>query len=140
MNLISKEIVFEDYTEVVDMLQKISNFIPDHKLHKSIFNKFLRQTNQHSVATYIEDEIIAYGMIVFEFKIRGGIVGHIEDIVVKDKYQGKGIGKKLISELIELGRNKKCYKYSLSCSKENIGFYESCGFKVNGINMGFLDL
>lgn len=139
MKIFIKHVVFEDYTELLQMLQSISNFIPEQKLHEKIFHQFQNQKNQESIALYDEEELIAVGVIIYEYKLRGGVVGHIEDIVVKDKYQRKGIGKKLIEELIKLGRLKKCYKYTLACSKKNIGFYESCGFKINGINMSFLE-
>lgn len=139
MKMLVKKIVFEEYTELIHMLQSISSFIPEQKLHEKIFHQFQNQKSQESIALYDEEELIAFGVIIYEYKLRGGIVGHIEDIVVKDNYQRKGIGKKLIEELIKLGRIKKCYKYTLACSKSNIGFYESCGFKVNGINMSFLE-
>lgn len=139
MRIIKKQMVWEKYTELLNMLQSISTFIPEPKLHGKIFDQFRNHKNQQSITLYDEDELVGFGVIVYEYKLRGGIVGHIEDIVVKDKYKGKGIGKRLIEELIKLGRKKKCYKYTLACSKENIGFYESCGFKINGINMSFLE-
>ena len=55
-------------------------------------------------------------------------VGHIEDVVIDKDHRGKGYGKLLITTAIEFANKSNCYKVILNCSKDNIGFYESCGF------------
>lgn len=84
--------------------------------------------------TYVLEEnnqIIATGTILWEAKWihHGASVAHIEDIVVHPLYQGKGIGKKLMTFLIQkCQENKKTYKIILDASDANIEFYEKCGF------------
>jgi len=76
------------------------------------------------------DQIIGVGTLMVERKfIRNfGKVGHIEDIAVSDKIRGKGLGKKVIEALTGVGEMLGCYKCILDCSKDNIGFYEKCGY------------
>ncbi|RSH78911.1 uncharacterized protein EHS24_001834 [Apiotrichum porosum] len=76
------------------------------------------------------DQLVAVGSIFVERKFLrgGGIVGHIEDIAVSKSMQGRKLGLHLINALEEIGRNTGCYKIILDCSKENIPFYEKCGF------------
>lgn len=76
------------------------------------------------------DKIITTGTIFVERKfIRGGgMVGHIEDIAVDKTFGGRGLGLRLIRCLEELARGLGCYKTILDCSRENIAFYEKCGF------------
>lgn len=79
--------------------------------------------------------IIGTGSLVLERKLIHGLCyqGHIEDIVVLEPFRGKGLGKKLIQTLCEIGRQKAgCYKVILNCSPENLGFYEKCGLAKAG--------
>ena len=130
-----REILFEDIESIIDMLQDISSFKPSKSVHKKILNNFLKQNHVNGYVFTKNNIIVGYGAIVFEKKIRGGIVGHIEDIVVKKDYRGQNIGKFIISHLIKISNNNKCYKISLVCKKNNVGFYEECGLNIDGISM-----
>ena len=84
------------------------------------------------------DDIIGSGTLVIESKIIHGFgkVGHIEDIVIDNKYQSKGYGSKLINFLIEKSKDMGCYKVVLNCDDDKVSFYEkntpeNCNFKVN---------
>ena len=84
------------------------------------------------------DDIIGSGTLVIESKIIHGFgkVGHIEDIVIDNKYQSKGYGSKLINFLIEKSKDMGCYKVVLNCDDDKVSFYEKntpehCNFKVN---------
>ena len=83
------------------------------------------------------NRVIATGALVLEYKyIRNlAIKGHIEDICVLKEYQGNGLGKNIILELIERAKSLKCYKIALVCKKENVHFYEKCGFNENEVEM-----
>ncbi|KAL1406056.1 Glucosamine-phosphate N-acetyltransferase-like protein [Vanrija albida] len=77
------------------------------------------------------DQLVACGTVFVERKFTrsGGLVAHIEDIAVSKKMQGRKLGLLIIKTLEELGRQAGCYKVILDCSKDNIPFYEKCGFK-----------
>ena len=87
----------------------------------------------------IDDVIVGCVTLIIENKIihSGGRVGHIEDVVVDNKYRKLGIGKVLIDHSVGVAKEKGCYKVILDCDCENILFYEKCGFKVNGVCMRF---
>ena len=74
---------------------------------------------------------------MIEYKIRGKICAHIEDVVVDNMYRGNRTGKLLIEELIKIAKHYKCYKVILDCSKENVPFYEKCGFWTDTIGMRY---
>jgi len=65
------------------------------------------------------------------------MVGHIEDVVVDKKYQGKKIGEQVIMYLLEESKAKGCYKTILDCSDEVKPFYEKLGFKHNANALRF---
>ena len=76
-------------------------------------------------------------MIEQKFIHDGGKVGHIEDVVVRKEYQGKGVGKKIVNALLKYAEKKGCYKTILDCSEDLIPFYESIGFKRHSNSMRF---
>jgi GNAT superfamily N-acetyltransferase len=125
----------EDATTIIEMLQSISNFYPNPINFNEIWLAFISQDHVFGFSFFIKDEIVGYGVIVYETKIRGGVMAHVEDIVVSPLSRGKGIGKKIIGYLIDNASKRGCYKISLSCKTENILFYEKCGFVSDGTTM-----
>ncbi|KAH7108276.1 acyl-CoA N-acyltransferase [Auriculariales sp. MPI-PUGE-AT-0066] len=78
------------------------------------------------------DRIVGTGCVFMERKfLRGlGLVGHIEDIAVAKDQQGKKLGLRIIQALIGISEGRGAYKTILNCSKDNIPFYEKCGFTL----------
>lgn len=68
------------------------------------------------------DRIVAVGTVFIERKfLRGlGSVGHIEDIAVDERQQGKKLGLRIIQALTRISENSGCYKTILNCSDKNI--------------------
>lgn len=124
-----------DAIDVIEMLQSISKFYPNPRDYNEIWMDFIAQEHVFGYSFFIKNDIVGYGAIVYETKIRGGRMAHIEDIVVSQHYRGKGIGKKIIDFLINDAKQKLCYKISLSCKANNILFYEKCGFVSDGFTM-----
>jgi len=77
------------------------------------------------------DRIVAVGCVFMERKfLRGlGSVGHIEDIAVDKKQQGKKLGLRIINALTYISENSGNYKTILNCSEDNIPFYQKCGYE-----------
>ena len=138
MEIKIREITLLDVDFVINMLQDISLFEPKKSIRQEIFNEFISQSNVLGFVYILEDTIVGYGSLVFEAKIRGGRVGHIEDIVINTKFRKKNIGLKIIHHLIDESKKKKCYKVSLVCKEHNVTFYKKCGLTVDGISMSEL--
>lgn len=100
-----------------------------------VWNNFINNNSSNSVVGIYDDKVVAYGSVVIENKIRGELAGHIEDIVVDSDVRGKMIGVLLIKELIEIARNKGCYRITLFCKESLVNFYSRNGFKVNNVVM-----
>jgi len=74
-------------------------------------------------------------LIMDNFAHRGAPSGIIEDVVVSEKYHGRGIGKEMMRFAVERCRDMGCYKVTLSSNlKRNKAheFYERIGFKKHG--------
>jgi len=83
------------------------------------------------------DKIAGVGTVLMERKFQRGLscVGHIEDIAVDDKQQGKKLGFRIIQALVYISENSGAYKTILDCSDKNIPFYEKCGFEKKSNEM-----
>lgn len=77
------------------------------------------------------DQVIGCVTVFIETKFvhGGGLVGHIEDVLVHPLHRGQGIAKQLVSSAVKWVRERNCYKVILHCRKELIELYESCGFQ-----------
>jgi len=133
--LFIRQIRKKDMSLVIELLQSISKYKPSKSEYTKIWNKFKNQKNIHSVVAITNNKIVGYGSIVIETKIRGGKMGHIEDIVSHENYRKNGVGRAILDKLFVLAKKKGCYKVALQCKKHNISFYKKCDYKVNAITM-----
>ena len=121
--------------QVILLLQNMSVYLPPKDLYDDIWKSFINQPNVHSVVATENEEVVGYGAVVIEKKIRGGKMGHIEDIVSHPNKRNMGIGKMIVNALYEIAKTNQCYKVSLQCQQHNISFYEKCKYKVSGTAM-----
>lgn len=120
---------------VILLLQHISDYLPAEDAYDDIWTSFNSQPNVFSVVATENDTVIGYGSIVIETKIRGGKMGHIEDIVTHPQHRHKKIGKAVVNALYDIAGSKGCYKVALQCQEHNIPFYEKCDYTVSGFAM-----
>ena len=125
----------KDLGEVFLLLQQLTEIDYSNRNEEDCWNKFNSNTSSNSIVGLYKDEIIAYGSLVIENKIRGEAAGHIEDIVVDNKVRGNNVGVMLIDELIKIGKEKECYRITLFCKEHLIKFYNKNGFEVNSMAM-----
>jgi ribosomal protein S18 acetylase RimI-like enzyme len=124
----SRSLRRDDLSQVISMLQQISIYTrPTYDLEQ-IWKDFSFQTNMHTVVPSIGTEVVGYGCLVVEQKIRGGRSGHIEDIVSHSNYHLQGLGKHVVSQLVEIAKQEGRYKVVLNCRLQNEGFTKKSGF------------
>lgn len=133
-DIVIRKAKFEDLEEICFTL---SDSLANTKPAIRYWWRIMENQKIHTLVAEQSNTVVGTATLhVLEKLIHGGsFVGLIEDVSVKDKYQGKGIGKLLIEELIKIAEDKKCYKVILNCNKEVKTFYEKMGFKSNEIQM-----
>jgi len=134
-NVSIREVLQSDMDAVVELLQSMSEFKPSKSEYLPIWNSFCQQSNVHSLVAVIDTQIVGYGSIIIETKIRGGKMGHIEDIVSHSLFRKKGIGKVIVDGLFDIAKVNGCYKVALQCKENNVKFYEKFGYEVSGLAM-----
>jgi glucosamine-phosphate N-acetyltransferase len=125
------------FLESLDSLRKASDL--DKKIGKDILRKIIVNPDHVIHVAEIDGRIVGSTTLLVEQKFihNGGRVGHIEDVVVSKEYEGRGLGIKLVSSLLEKAKVMNCYKTILDCSDELIPFYERIGFKQESNQMRY---
>jgi phosphinothricin acetyltransferase len=88
------------------------------------------------IVAEINNEVVGFGMYS-EFRLKEGNKFTVEhSLYVNEDFQGKGIGKQLLQELIYLARKQKHHTMIAVIDSENqssVEFHEKFGFKTVGI-------
>ena len=128
----------EDYESYLNIMFEFTNY--KYNLSKENFDKYIDEINNHNnhkiIVIIYNKELIGAGTIFKLVKLHNNPVSQIEDVIILNKYRGKGLGKIIIQKLIDIGLNEfKCYKIILNCLNKNIDFYKKCGFEKVGVEM-----
>ena len=139
--IIIREIEEDDlekgFLETLDFLRNTGDL--DKNKANEILKK-IKQNPNHIIYVAIDNKkIVGSTTLLIEQKFihDGGLVGHIEDVVVRKDYEGKGIGIKLVTSLLERAKGKNCYKTILDCKDDVKQFYERIGFKRESNGMRY---
>ena len=139
--LIIRKIIESDlengFLESLDNLIQTSNL--EQNSVRNILKKILENENHIIHVAELDGKIVGSTTLLIEQKFihEGGFVGHIEDVVVNKKFEGQGIGMKLVLSLLDVAKEKKCYKTILNCEDKLIPFYQKIGFKQKSTEMRF---
>jgi GNAT superfamily N-acetyltransferase len=101
-----------------------------------LITKYLTDSDKQILVLVLDDvKIIGMASMVFLPRLnRTTLEMYIPELVVLEKYQNHGIGKKLINSCITLAKEKKCHRIRLESGnqrKESHKFYKSLGFWIH---------
>lgn len=114
-------------------LETLRNLTVAEDIDLENMKKILLEIENQNGYIYIakrDKEIIGTATLLIEQKFihGGGKVGHIEDVSVKKEYEGNGVASNIMDALIEIAREKGCYKIILDCKDKLLPFYGKFGF------------
>jgi len=81
----------------------------------------------------VEDEIVGMALVYYRFSTWKGRSVHLEDLIVKEKMRGTGIGKELYTRVIQYAAEKKVKRIEwvvLNWNINAIKFYERSGANI----------
>jgi glucosamine-phosphate N-acetyltransferase len=124
-----KEDLWNGFLTTLDSLRQASDI--DQNKAEEIFEKINSNPDHVIVVAELDGKIVGSTTLLIETKFihGGGLVGHIEDVVVDKNFQGQKIGEKIMKYLLEFAKNRGCYKTILDCTDDVKPFYEKLGFK-----------
>lgn len=117
-----REITTEDYDKLVPFWKE--NYFMNEHDSKERFKLFLEKNLGLSILAEEDGEII--GSVLGS---SDGRRGYIQKLVVRKDKRRKGLGKKLIENVIEKLRSTGASYIPLGVAEEYVSFYEKCGFK-----------
>ena len=143
MSFILRELQHHDlsngFFETLSNLSEVGSISKDKNLAEKIYN--IIKYNKNYIIIIAEDkknhQVIGTATLLIEQKFihNGGKAGHIEDVVTRKGYEGRGIGKEIMKELIKIAKENGCYKVILDCDEKVVSFYEKIGFRKHSIMM-----
>lgn len=124
-----KEDLQKGFLTTLDSLRQSSNI--ETKKAEEIFEKIDSSPDYTIAVAELEGKVVGTTTLLIEQKFihNGGLVGHIEDVVVDKNHQGQKIGEKIMKFLLNIANNRGCYKTILDCTDDVKPFYEKIGFK-----------
>lgn len=127
----------EDFFITLSNLAKVGKIMFDKKRIVQVYNTIKEKSNLKIFVALIDNKIVGSITTLIEHKFihNGGKVCHIEDVVTRKGYENLGIGSLLVKHAIDFAILENCYKVILTCSEENVRFYERNGFHKHEIGM-----
>ena len=124
LGLIQELAAFENEPEAV--LITVDDLIRDGFGPAPLFHVFVAE---------VEKQIVGIALYYYRYSTWKGKTIHLEDLVIKEKMRGTGLGYALYSEIIKQGKRDKVRRIEwnvLDWNTPAIEFYEKSGAKILG--------
>ena len=128
-----------DLPALVDLYQQLGDAGPGITLDRArqIFARIRKYPSYRIFLATDEGRICGtFALLIFDaLGYRAAPVGVVEDVVVDEKYRGRGTGKAMMEFALERCREAGCYKMMLSSNvnrEDAHRFYQSLGFEKHG--------
>ncbi len=142
-NVIVRAASNKDVPVILGLLYELGRPKPqkdsDVEVFRKLAKKYVTDSDKKILVAELDDiEIVGMVSIVFLPRLNHTTFEmYIPELVVVEKYQNEGIGKKLITSCISLAKEKKCHRIRLESGnqrKESHQFYKNLGFEQSALS------
>lgn len=131
-----KHIEENDFEELVALFLEFATFQNQPEKMKNSVEKMISEKDfLHGFTARDEDNsIIGYATFFFAYYTWVGKSLYMDDLYIKEKYRGKGIGSLLINAVIKHAEKEKCDRLRWQVSEWNkpaISFYKNLGAEID---------
>ena len=128
--------VAEDIPGILELLYQLDRPRPqENDYFGDIVGVYIVDVDKDIIVVKINNEVIGMASLVFLPRLNHHTQEmYIPELVILQKYQNKGIGRKIITECIRNAKIKNCHKIRLESGNQRIeshGFYKHLGFVDN---------
>lgn len=128
----------EDMKAVLELIQELATFEKEPQAVEITVNDLVRDgfcENPlfHCFVAELENEIVGMALYYYRYSTWKGKTIHLEDLIVKEKMRGSGLGFALYSKIIEQGKTDNVRRIEwavLDWNTPAIEFYKKSGAKV----------
>ena len=111
----------------------------DVEIFRKLVTKYVKDLDKTILVAEIDDiQIVGMVSVIFLQRLNQlTLEMYIPELVVLEKYQHHGIGKKLINSCIALAKEKNCHRIRLESGnqrKESHQFYKHLGFEQSAFS------
>jgi GNAT superfamily N-acetyltransferase len=128
----------EDMNAVLELIQELAIFEKEPEAVVVTVDDLVRDGFQenplfHCFVAELENEIVGMALYYYRYSTWKGKTIHLEDLIVKEKMRGSGLGFALYSKIIEQGKIDKVKRIEwnvLDWNEPAIEFYKKSGAKI----------
>ena len=142
-NIIIRKASEKDIPVLLGLLYDLGRPKPQEDTDVDVFRKLVKKYFTDSdkkilVAELDDIEIVGMVSIVFLPRLnRTSLEMYIPELIVLEKHQNQGTGKKLINACVKLAKEKKCHRIRLESGnqrKDSHQFYKNLGFEQSSLS------
>lgn len=105
----------------------------DRTALRSVYARALRAEAQHCICAVEDDRVIGFCSLILKNNLwQAGYLAHIDELIVDEQHRGRGIGRSLLSTIIEMAVKNGCSRTELDSAFHRTDahkFYETEGFE-----------
>lgn len=128
----------EDMKAVLELIQELANFEKESNavvvtVEDLVRDGFGPTPLFHVFVAEVEKQIVGIALYYYRYSTWKGKTIHLEDLIVKEKMRGTGLGYALYSEIIKQGKKDNVRRIEwnvLDWNTPAIEFYEKSGAKI----------
>lgn len=121
----------------IDAIYQLLIHLEQHEISKEKFEQvFAKNMADNSIFYFVEEfgnQIIGFISLHIQYLLHhAGKVGEIQELVVRENWEGKGTGKKLFNAVKEIALQEQCVNLEVTCNQKRTRthlFYEKQGMK-----------
>ena len=129
----------KDMVQVLEMIQELADFENEPDAVEIGAEDLLRDgfTGSEAFRCFVaeaeKESLIGMALVYPRYSTWKGVVLHLEDLLVRQEYRGKGVGSQLLDEVVRFGQQQGVRRVSwevLDWNVKAIEFYKSRGARV----------
>jgi len=134
-NIKIRKVQIPDLDFVYKSICELENEVLDFEVFKAILNENI--SNPNNVYLIAENENESLGFISFHTQNllhHCGLVGEIQEFFIDKNHRGKGVGRKLVDEILKYAKENNLKSIEVTTNKkrlENVAIYENLGFTLS---------
>ena len=138
MTVIIRKAEARDVKRICEIVSQMTPGLP-HDYREAVLSFRAKIENNPDYFLWVAEdgEVVGTAMMHLQHKLSYccGTAAHLEDVVVDNKYRGKGVGKLLVNKAVEQAKLCGAYKIMLTCYQKTIPYYTALGFKEHDFGM-----
>jgi ribosomal protein S18 acetylase RimI-like enzyme len=131
LELIRELAIFEKEPDAVVIT--VADLVRDGFGDKPLFHVFVAEIEDHSNQSNQTKEIVGLALYYYRYSTWKGKTIHLEDLIVKEKMRGTGVGSALYAEIMKQGKRDQVRRIEwnvLDWNTPAVKFYENSGAKI----------